>query len=270
MTRTGRILLTAGTVAGLATLYVTVGLTGGGESTRPETPSTTTSDSGDEPRDGATSSQDDRSTAAEGGGASTEDADKERLNAAYQDLNDNSDYPSLDHRLQEMRARRDGRDFQAEKVISAMRASDAWETADEPGDKLKLSDEERHDGRDFVRFRAEKLETLVPGDTMTLPLAQKNQEYTMAVNRVEVHDDGNVTWHGRLSEFPDNNQVSITRGESLTVGGFTTPEGHYTLQARGNQGWVASSDTLFKRDQDKTDAVVPDTEQPQKDSRNPE
>lgn len=270
MTRTGRILLTAGAAAGLATLYLTVGMPGGGESTSPETPSTTTSDSGHDAADGAASSQGDPSAPADSGEAGTEDADKEQLNAAYDDLNDNTDYPSLDHRLQEMRARRGGRDFQAENVIASMRVSDAWETTDEPGDNLKLSDEERHDGRDFVRFRAEKLETLVPGDTMTIPLDQKNQEYTMAVNRVEVHGDGNVTWHGRLTEFPDNNQVSITRGESLTVGGFTTPEGHYTLQARGNQGWVASSDTLFKRDPNQTDAVVPDTEQPQKDSRNPE
>lgn len=271
MRRTGRIWLTGGAVAAVAVLYLTVGLPGDGAVPRPEMPAISKSDSvggsADSAADGSSTNQ---PAPADDVKRDTDDARQQDLETAYNRLNDNTDYPSLQHRLQEMRARRGGRNFVAEEVVSAMRASDAWETTDEPGDKLKLSDEERHDGRSFVHFRASKLETLVPGDTMTIPLKQQNREYTMKVSRVEVHDDGNVTWHGRLTEFSNNNQVSITRGESLTVGGFTTPEGHYTLQARGNQGWVASSDTLFKRDPNQTDAVVPDIEQPQKDSRNQE
>ena len=133
-----------------------------------------------------------------------------------------------------------------EAVLEQMAKETAWKTANEPGAKLhsKLDDDEWHDGREFIEFNGDKIETLVPGDHLKIPMQQTLQEYTMKIEEVEVYDDGNITWRGHLLDYEQHNKASITRGKTLTVGGISTPTGHYTLQAHGDQGWIVNSADL--------------------------
>ncbi len=158
----------------------------------------------------------------------------------------NPDYPTFASRFDEIRARRDGLHLDPEALLAAMHQPTAWTVDESQAEGLPLTDEERHDGREFIRFSPLKVETLVPGDVIEIPIWQANANYRMQVDRVEAHGDGNVTWYGHLKEFERDNQVTITRGESLTYGGITTPDALYVLEARGEKGWIADSGTLFK------------------------
>lgn len=163
---------------------------------------------------------------------------------------DNADYPTLDMRLMEMNARRDGRPFDPGAVVSAVSRDSAWEVDDSIADALPLADEDRTDGREFIRFDPLKVESLVAGDEMAVEIAQVNGSYRMTVDRVQANEDGTVTWYGHLADFDTDNQVSLTRGDSLTYGGIHTPEGHFVIEARDDKGWIVSGATLFKRHHD--------------------
>ena len=49
-----------------------------------------------------------------------------------------------------------------------------------------------------------------------------------------------------FKDFPEENQVSFTRGQDLTVGSIAVPDKQFTLQAQNELGWVVNSFTLFK------------------------
>lgn len=245
--------LTAGGVSALAfVLYIVAGAWGGGS--KPVTDDAAHAETGNRGEAGT----DDTSRPIQSDAADASDpADAEELDRTYRALNHNPEYPDLSMRIREMRARRPGQAIDPERVIESLRANSSWEVADEPGAGLKLTDEERYDGRVFIDFSPQVIEALVPGDNMNVMLDPSAGEHKMEIDRVEVHGDGTITWHGHLDDFPKANKLAITRGQSLTVGGFTTPRGHYTLQARGDAGWVVPSSTLFKYDPNQTDAIEP-------------
>ena len=112
-------------------------------------------------------------------------------------------------------------------------------------ESLGLDDEERYDGREFIRFSPLKLESMMPGDEMEIPLDQENATFNMVVDSVEVFPDGNVAWRGHFKDFPAENQVSFTRGIDLTVGNITLPDKQFTVQAQGEKaGWLTASRSL--------------------------
>lgn len=153
---------------------------------------------------------------------------------------------TLQARVDQMQARRNGQHFDPDAIKSAVQQPSAWQVDPSVADSLGLDDQERYDGREFIRFSPLKLESLMPGDEMEIPVAQQNATYQMVVDNVQVHDDGNVSWTGHLKDFPLENQVSFTRGKDLTVGSITVPDKQFTLQAHGEMGWVVNSFTLFK------------------------
>ncbi|MES2819345.1 MAG: hypothetical protein V4812_10220 [Pseudomonadota bacterium] len=161
-------------------------------------------------------------------------------------VGDNPQYPTLDMRLTEMQARRNGEPFDAKQALAALQQPSAWQADDSVAEQLQLSAEERYDGRSFIRFNALKVETLMPGDTLEIPVQQANGTYRMLVENVEAHGDGSVTWRGTLQDFPKENQVMITQSKGITSGGIFTPDAPYVLQAHGEAGWIASTATLFK------------------------
>jgi hypothetical protein len=156
-----------------------------------------------------------------------------------------------------MRDRQPNRSFDAEQVVETMAQSEAWVRVETPHDDLPLTPEEKFDGREFIRFNPSRIETLMPGDTLEIPIWQLGERYTMRVDYAETHPNGSVTWHGHLENFNDPHRVTITVGDGLSLGGIDTPGGHYVLQAHDESGWIASSETLFKRNEAETDVIIP-------------
>ncbi|WKB50584.1 hypothetical protein [Eleftheria terrae] len=167
-------------------------------------------------------------------------------------VGNNTEYPTLATRLTEMAARRDGNSIDPAEALAAMQQPAAWQDDPSVAAQLPLSNEERTDGRSFMRFNPLKLETLMPGDTLDIPIKQANATYRMVVESVESHGDGSVTWTGKLRDFPQQNQVTLTQAlgggdrKGLTHGGVTTPDESYVLQVYDNVGWMATSASLFK------------------------
>ena len=162
----------------------------------------------------------------------------------------------LSQRLTAMSARRPGRVFNAEEVAAALQSDVAWTVDPQAVNHLSLSKDEQRDGREFIRINPLKIEALMPGDEMSVPIHQLKLDGSlrMVVDSVEDGGMGNMTWHGHLKDFPSENQVSFTRGDSLIVGGVTGPDKNYVIQINGDVGWVADGFTLFKG---KHDAIKP-------------
>lgn len=156
-------------------------------------------------------------------------------------------YATFGDRLQEVLARRDGQTVDAKKLWAALQEKAAWKPLEGSPDQLPLTAEQRSDGREFISIDPLKIESLVPGDHLEVPIAQANQTYNVVIDHVRSTDGQSMTWSGHIEELSQDNQVTITRGNGLIVGGITTPQGLYALQAHGSQGWIATSATLFKK-----------------------
>lgn len=169
---------------------------------------------------------------------------------------------SLPERLTAMSTRRNGRAFDPAQVADALKSDIAWEADPAIAAKLPLTEEERKDGREFVRVNPIKIEALVAGDEISLPIQQIKSDIPMrmVVDEVEQGIGGNVTWRGHLKNFSTENQVTFTRGDgsgndTLIVGGVSTPDKNYVVQIHGGIGWIVDGFTIFKG---KHDAIKPD------------
>lgn len=178
---------------------------------------------------------------------------------------DAGEYQYVQDRLAIMRERRPNRNYNPEEVAAAMARTNAWTPTTTPPTGLPLSQEELSDGREFIDFDSLKIETLVPGDTIKLPIGAADQEYEVKIDNVEVQDESRLAFSGHIEGYDGQSYyVSMNKGEVLTMGGIDTPDGHYTIQAHGNKGWIASSGALFK---EHVDPIVPPTEVPPTDGQ---
>lgn len=169
----------------------------------------------------------------------------------------NPDYPTFAMRYDEVVARRNGAAIPAINVKHALQLKAAWSTDDMAADALDLDPEDRFDGRSFIRFNPMKLESLVAGDHMEIPLDETQQTYTFEVDQVQVNDEESISWVGHLTESETDNQVIFTQSSNLTYAGIQTPEGLFVLEAKGTQGWIAPAGLIFKGS---CDALPVDTE----------
>lgn len=177
----------------------------------------------------------------------------------------NPDYPTLDSRLNAMSARRGGQTFDPDAVRDALEKPAAWQTGGPPGDKLMLSDEEIADGREFIHLDRLRLETMVNGDILDLPMAQTKENYRVKITKTSGNEDGSVSWFGTLmdetgqvlKENGSNYEVSFTSGQKVASGGIFTPEGHFVIHSVDDQGWIATSRTMYKQNQSEPCVLAP-------------
>lgn len=166
--------------------------------------------------------------------------------------------PELQARLSEMQARRPDLQFDTGEVAAAVARTTTWTATDTVHRELPLAAEEFTDGRQFLDLDSLKIETLMPGDQINVRVDEHAKDYKVIIDRIEKHDYNSISWYGHITGDDGHKyQVSVTRGEHLTVGGLDTPDGHFVVQAHGNKGWIASSQLLFKADTSVSDAIHP-------------
>lgn len=164
----------------------------------------------------------------------------------------------LQARMDSIKQRRPGLDYTPEEVAAAVARDTSWNPTENTPADLPLKPEELTDGRQFIQLDTVKIETLMPGDAINVRVAENAKDYAVVIDKVEKHDYNSISWYGHIQgEDGQKYSVSFTRGETLTVGGLDTPDGHYVLQAHGNNGWIASSQLLFKADPNVSDAIHP-------------
>lgn len=168
-------------------------------------------------------------------------------------------YAHIAERLDEMYTRRPNKSFNPELVAAAIKRDTAWQTTEEVPTHLPLNSEQLNDGRQFIKLDDLKIETLMPGDEMNIDISEVGESYQIVVDSVVKHDYASISWYGHIEGSDGQTyDVHFTRGDSLTVGGINTPEGHFVLQGHDKDGWVASSGKLFKIDPDQPDAIYPE------------
>lgn len=154
---------------------------------------------------------------------------------------------SVQERMSAIQARRPGLNLDAKTLQAKMAQPTTWTPSEEVPTHLPLKPEEFTDGRQFISLDDLKIETLMPGDQVDIEIPDTKNNYQVTIDSVEKHDYNSISWHGHIDGADGQSYaVSFTRGESLTVAGFSTPDGHYVLQGHGKDGWIASSGLLFK------------------------
>jgi hypothetical protein len=173
--------------------------------------------------------------------------DKASIEDILRRPDENPNYATFKDRVYEVQARRNGQHIDPAQLWLASQQPNAWTPVNNSSDALNLSDEERNDGRKFIEFSPLKLESLVAGDTLEIDMGAAGQSFKAKIDEVRSEDNGkNVTWTGDSLDTNYPGHLTITKGDTLIVGGITTPDGHYELQVHGNEGWIVSSATIFK------------------------
>jgi hypothetical protein len=175
----------------------------------------------------------------------------------YSQVVSNNRYPTLDARITALEALYPQQSFKPNELVDLLAEPNAWQPATTSTQELPLTPEQRNDGRKFIELKPERLLVILPGDSLELPIEQLGANLQMKVDSREALPNGGFVLHGRLTNTDDVMRVTLTQTPGLSLAGIDTPKGHYVLQANDGQGWIASSDILFKQDGRKHDMVVP-------------
>ena len=154
------------------------------------------------------------------GAASYADGSVDDLSSAYEEVDSNPRKALLKHRVTAMQQRWPGKTFDEKEVAAAIARPSAWKPASKLPKFLPLKPEEFHDGRQFIEFDPIKLETMMPGDEMTVMIEDMGTAYQVGIDRVEVHGSQRVSWFGHLVGLEQDYRVSFTRGEIINRGWF--------------------------------------------------
>ncbi|QEI11005.1 hypothetical protein [Cellvibrio japonicus] len=166
---------------------------------------------------------------------------------------------TLQERLDAIAIRRPELQLDVETVQTKIAQPIAWTPSEKIPQHLPLTAEELNDGRQFIALDDLKIETLMPGDSVDIQMPDTKNTFEVVIDKVEKHDYNSISWYGHIEGADGQDySVSFTRGASLTVAGFDTPDGHYVLQGHGKDGWIASSGLLYKQDTSVTDAIYPE------------
>ncbi|MEM9101109.1 MAG: hypothetical protein AAGB12_02195 [Pseudomonadota bacterium] len=166
---------------------------------------------------------------------------------------------TLSKRITTIAQRRPDLELDASQIESLLNEPDAWGWTDNT-EGLRLSDEELVDGREFIQFESMRVEVLMPGDKIRLPIRQLGQAYEVSINSVVQNQGKSMTWSGVFIEEGNQYDINITQSDRLTYAGINTPQGHYEMKAYNGKGWIVSSGTLFKMPANESDAVIPPEE----------
>jgi hypothetical protein len=177
---------------------------------------------------------------------------KTDIYSRYAALPQNENYPTIIDRLNAMNARKKGTQYNVTEVIAVLEQKAAWANTHSISESLPLSEEQKNDGREFIKFNPLKMDTLMPGDSLTIPFKQLNEKFEMVVDSVQENGNGSFTWVGRLRSPQGDNAISITQSEKNTFAKINTPSGEYDLQVLGDSGWIAPSKTNFVDDGSQT------------------
>lgn len=134
-------------------------------------------------------------------------------------------------------------DVSLEEYAALSRQREAWQPVDQPPAELDLPADAIGDGRHFLKLNQRRLGTLVPGDRVDIEIPQALEQHTLVVDQIRQHGDGNRSVIATLEGLSSKYSASITQGNGTTVMGVTTPSGHYTMEAKGNDGWVLATGT---------------------------
>lgn len=116
------------------------------------------------------------------------------------------------------------------------------------------------DERTYVEFNRRALATLRAGSTLTLRTPDDGKPYTVGIDEIQVHPNGDKSWIGHVQDPTGEVLPAVfTQGRDSSFGSINTRSGTYSLEAEGRLGWIANVNTLRShQDFDQPDVMVPD------------
>jgi hypothetical protein len=179
----------------------------------------------------------------------------------YQKINQNPAYPTLDSRMVAMLERRPNTNISKEHLLQNLAEASAWKSSNRIIEDAShgTGNNQSASKKYVVAFNREKIETLMNGDTLEIPIPETGNSYVMRVDNIQASGDGNITWSGvLLNESGGDYPVTFTQNQAtLTVGGVSTPTGHFGLEAREGEGWLIASRVMTRAHGDKPDFIIP-------------
>lgn len=183
------------------------------------------------------------------------------LEEQYQKINQNPAYPTLDSRMAALFERRPNTNISKEMLMKNLAEAAAWKSSNRIiedtsyGTGSNQSASKKYE----IEFNREKIETLMHGDTLEIPISETASSYVMRVDNIQDNGDGNITWSGVLiNENGGDYPVTFTQNRTnLTVGGVSTPSGHFGLEAREGEGWLMASRVMTRAHDEKPDFIIP-------------
>ena len=181
----------------------------------------------------------------------------ESLISEYEQANHNPAYPNLASRYEEIKARRPDSHLTPSQLVIAVAEDSAWEPTSQLPEAQLLLDELNITDPALMRFNSAKVESLVIGDVLDIPIPQAGTSYRLRIESIQPDATGTLTWRGHILFQGKNYYASITRNrEGLTIGGINTPHGHFTLEAHNDAGWISASQNSFHNAAE-VDFIVP-------------
>lgn len=171
----------------------------------------------------------------------------------------NPNYGTFRNRVTEVEARRNGKPVDPQQLWEAAQQPNAWKNVSSASDSLNLSDVDKNDGRKFIELSPLKLESLVAGDTLDIDMGDAGKALKIKIDAAHSEDDGkNVTWTGGSTDTGSPYHLTITKGDTLVMGGISTPDGLYQIEVHDGKGWIVSNATLFRKGTDQHITVPPE------------
>lgn len=149
--------------------------------------------------------------------------------------------PETVERYAQLQTHRPNTQLTLEEYANAVKKNRAWEPRADAPAGLELSDEEKFDGRSFIKLDRNKIASLIPGDTLELEIPDSGRQHSLRVEDIHIHGDGTESLTGSLQGLDPEYSATITQGDATTLMGITTESGHHTLEARGEDGWVIAT-----------------------------
>lgn len=184
------------------------------------------------------------------------------LSEHYQKVNKNPAYPTLDSRMAALLERRPNTSITKERLLQYLEEASAWKSSNRviEDDSQGTGNNQSGSKKYLIEFNREKIETLMNGDTLEIPIPETGNSYVMQVENIQANGDNNITWSGTLlNEDGGSYPVTFTQNQTtLTVGGVSTPTGHFGLEAREGEGWLMASRVMTHAHDDKPDYIIPE------------
>lgn len=119
-----------------------------------------------------------------------------------------------------------------------------------------LSERQKTDDRSFIRYDLRTLESRVEGDQIDIFLPGVGLTTKAVIEQVE-SVDGMLRWSGRILDFQEGGQFSVTHAlqDNYAVGTFNTPVGNFSMEAKNGWGWVAPQSSDFYLPDNEDDGV---------------
>jgi hypothetical protein len=109
-----------------------------------------------------------------------------------------------------------------------------------------------------LRLNREAIANLQAGDEIVIPIPQSGQSYTVGIDSIGHHLNGDRSLTGTIKNETLSYNVVLTEGRHSTFATLNTPDGAFMLEAIGDNGWITSlADLDFLSDPDQTDALIP-------------